>query len=93
MDFTIEPGTKVKGSDGQKYKITETTSAKGEFVEVDLSKQKTYMLKASCPVCHRIIRLTQKNWEKSDVRLAIGCMHTNNEMHEFILSVDTESNV
>ena len=85
MEFTIESGTKVKGADGQRYSVSEELTAKGEFVEQSNSTQKTYLLKAVCPKCKRIIRVTNKNWKNTEVRIAITCMHVNGEAFNFEL--------
>jgi len=82
--FTLDAGTKVSVS-GERYEVTETMTVPGNLIPKPEEKQKTYMMKAKCPTCGRIIRLTGKNWEPNEVRLSIICMHQDQVGVNFVL--------
>ena len=80
----LNEGDKIRVR-GEQYAITKTAFVEGEFIPKPETKQTTYMLKAHCPVCHRIIRVTSKNWSETDARANITCMHKDGNAYNFVL--------
>lgn len=76
---------------GDKYILTKTTMLEGEVIPKPEKTQKTYMQKATCPVCKRVIRVTSKNWASTDVRANIACMHNDGNAYNFVLDNPEEA--
>jgi hypothetical protein len=70
-----------------KYQVidTDTTVPAIVYEEDEVKTQKTYMLKAACPSCGRIIRVTEKNFNPTAIRTAIMCVHADGTGNEFKL--------
>lgn len=82
--FLIDPGTKLTIK-GERFEVTETAVVSGNPLPIEEKKQKTYMLKAVCPVCHRVVRVTQKNWDPTDARDSLTCMHKDGNAYNLVL--------
>lgn len=82
--YVLDAGDKISVK-GERITVESTTVVEGSPIPKNDTPQKTYMLKASCPSCKRLIRITDKNWRTTEVRIAITCMHSDNTAHEFVL--------
>lgn len=59
--YELPAGLVVK-INGEKVQIDENVPVPGTLIPEAEKKQKTYMRKAECPSCKRIVRVTAKHW-------------------------------
>ena len=82
--YMLDPGDRITVK-GEKIEVQESTLVGGTLIPKKDETQKTYLLKAICPKCKRIIRVTDKNWKSTEARVAIVCMHSDGEGLNFVL--------
>ncbi len=86
----ILPAGMMVKVDERKFTLAGNYVVAGDIVPEKDKTQKTYGLKALCPSCNRIIRLTNKNWLQTDVRQALQCLHVDGTVHQMELADATE---
>lgn len=86
----ILPAGMVVKVDERKFSLVDNFVVAGDVVPEKEKTQKTYLIKALCPTCNRIIRTTAKNWAQTDVRQNVECLHTDGTRHIMELADATE---